>query len=117
MRVMQTMVDPQMGTTQQPRLVKAAHEFEAQMMKELLKPMAKGETLEGDADSSSGSALEDFAAEALGQGISSRGGLGIADEIIRSLSRNGTKQSNLERAPGNLQVGGEADSSKVWLRR
>jgi HAMP domain-containing protein len=28
--------------TPQPRLVRAAHEFEAQMMKELLKPMTGG---------------------------------------------------------------------------
>jgi Rod binding domain-containing protein len=100
MRVMPTTADRTTVANQQPRLVKAAHEFEAQMMKELLRPMAQGETLEGDSDSSSGSALADFAAEALGQGISSRGGLGVADEIIRSLSRNGTEHSNPERPDG-----------------
>ena len=34
-----------------PRLVRAAHEFEGQMMKELLKPMTNGDALTGtDAD-------------------------------------------------------------------
>ena len=32
----------------QPRLVRAAHEFEAQMMKELLKPMTASGSLTGD---------------------------------------------------------------------
>ena len=41
----------------QPRLVRAAHEFEGQMMKELLKPMTDGDALTGaeDGDSDSGS--------------------------------------------------------------
>ncbi len=38
-----------------PRLVKAAHEFEAQMMKELLKPMTESRSFTGD-DEDSGSA-------------------------------------------------------------
>jgi len=36
----------------QPRLARAAHEFEAQMMKELLKPMTDSDGLGGDADES-----------------------------------------------------------------
>jgi Rod binding domain-containing protein len=39
------------AATPQPRLVHAAHEFEAQMMQELLKPMTQGEGLDGDGDS------------------------------------------------------------------
>ena len=31
-----------------PRLVRAAHEFEGQMMKELLKPMTSGDALTGE---------------------------------------------------------------------
>jgi Rod binding domain-containing protein len=74
-----------------PRLVQAAHEFEAQMMKELLKPMTGAASIDGEAsESGSGGALADFATEALGQSLSRAGGLGIATSILRSLSRNET---------------------------
>lgn len=72
-----------------PRLVAAAHEFEAQLMKELLRPMTSGITADGDeSESESGSILGDFATEALGRAISNNGGLGIATNVLRSLSRN-----------------------------
>lgn len=102
-----TLVENPPGSTApaaQPRLVNAAHEFEAQMMKELLKPMAAGATdpLTGeetgeDQDSGSGSALGEFAAEALGRALSERGGLGIANKIIGQLSAGGNKN-----APGTV---------------
>jgi hypothetical protein len=38
----------QTATAPQPRLVRAAHEFEAQMMKELLKPMTGNDALTGE---------------------------------------------------------------------
>jgi hypothetical protein len=38
--------------TPQPRLVRAAHEFEAQMMKELMKPLTRGSSLTGEEDDS-----------------------------------------------------------------
>jgi Rod binding domain-containing protein len=78
-----------------PKLVRAAHEFEAQMMQELLRPMTSGDGLTGGDDGSgmelgsgsgSGGALADFATEALGQALSERGGFGIADSIVRELS-------------------------------
>jgi Rod binding domain-containing protein len=79
----------------QPRLVRAAHEFEAQMMKELMKPMTAGSSLTGDdtdadSESGSGSALTEFASEALGKALSERGGFGIANSIVKDLSRSGT---------------------------
>ena len=80
--------------TPQPRLVHAAHEFEAQMMQELLKPMTCGDGLDGeDADSASGSggALGAFASEALGKALSEQGGFGIATSIVRQLSPAGNK--------------------------
>ena len=71
------------------RLVQAAHEFEAQLMKELLKPMTNDISLDGeDADPGSGGPLADFATEALGQALSRQGGLGIAGNILQSLSLN-----------------------------
>ncbi|MGH9604111.1 MAG: hypothetical protein ACRD3N_00275 [Terracidiphilus sp.] len=87
------------AATPPPRLVKAAHQFEAMMMNELLKPMTDGDGLgseDGDSDSGAGSggALSSFASETLGQAISASGGLGIANEIIHSLSRSGNQHAS-----------------------
>lgn len=74
-----------------PRLVRAAHEFEGLMMKELLKPMTSGDLLPGagddaGSDGGSGGALGEFASETLGQALSQRGGFGVADRILNTLS-------------------------------
>jgi Rod binding domain-containing protein len=77
------------ASTPQPRLVKAAHEFEAQLMKELLKPMNHSASITGDGDdgdSDEGGVLGEFATEALARGLSSQGGLGIANQIVHSLT-------------------------------
>jgi len=75
------------GIRPQPRLVRAAHEFEAQMMKELLKPLT--DSKDEDSGSGSGGALSEFASEALGRSLSDQGGLGIANRIVGDLSRAG----------------------------
>jgi Rod binding domain-containing protein len=82
-----------------PRLVRAAHEFEGQMMQELLKPMTNGDALTGtdadeDSGAGSGGALSEFASEALGQSLSERGGLGIANRIIQELSHTGNQHGS-----------------------
>ena len=95
------------ATTPQPRLVRAAHEFEAQMMKELMKPMTHGSSLTGadedvDGDSGYGGALGEFASEALGRALSERGGFGIASHIVKDLSHSG-HQSVTGKVTGNLR--------------
>ena len=80
----------------QPRLVRAAHEFEAQMMKEMLKPMTGDDALTGEGEGSdegagSNAALGEFASEALGKALSQRGGFGIANCIIHDLSHSGNR--------------------------
>jgi Rod binding domain-containing protein len=84
--------------TPQPRLVRAAHEFEAQMMKELMKPLTDGDSLTGAGDHSdntygSGEALGEFASEALGKALSEGGGFGIANSIVHDLSHSGNARS------------------------
>ena len=79
-----------------PKLVRAAHEFEGQMMKELLQPLTAGETLTGeedgeDMDAGAGGALGEFASAALGQALSEHGGFGIANRIVKELSRSGNR--------------------------
>lgn len=95
----------------QPRLVKAAHEFEAAMMKELMDPLLPGhDPLMSDAEGrGSGSALSSFAGEALGKALSERGGFGIATRIIHQLTGNHSgnapvpKKSSLAATDGASQ--------------
>ena len=96
------------SATPQPRLVKAAHEFEAQMMKELMKPLSDGASLTGaDADGDdaegSGGALGEFAQEALGRALSEHGGFGIATSIVKQLSHAGN-QNGTASVTGKLHV-------------
>jgi Rod binding domain-containing protein len=98
------------GTTAapQPRLVKAAHEFEAQMMKELMKPLSHGSSLtgseaDGDDDEGSGGALGEFAQEALGRALSDQGGFGIATSIVKQLSHSGN-QNGSDSVTGKLHI-------------
>jgi Rod binding domain-containing protein len=87
-------------TTPQPRLVRAAHEFEAQMMKELLKPMTSGDALTGEDDSSSAGssgALGEYASESLGRALSDQGGFGIANRIVKDLT-------HFSNQPGSQRV-------------
>jgi peptidoglycan hydrolase FlgJ len=83
-----------------PRLISAAHEFEASLMQEFLKPLQHDSLFSGSAssqdqddsiasassddDEGSGSdgALMSFAAQAMAKGISERGGFGIATKIL-----------------------------------
>jgi Rod binding domain-containing protein len=84
--------------------VKAAQEFEGQMMKELLQPMMAADALTGAEDgdselgavsgSGSSSALSEFASGALGQALSERGGFGIANRIVKELSHSGNQHGN-----------------------
>jgi Rod binding domain-containing protein len=78
----------------EPKLIKAAHEFEGQMMKELIRPMTRFD--DKDEETGSGGALADFGGEMLGQSLSRAGGFGIASRIIASLSRTET-----DCAPGS----------------
>ena len=91
------------GATVQPRLARAAHEFEAQMLKELLKPMTGKSMLSGD-EAQEGNAgangeLSEFASEALGRALSQGGGFGIANRVIQDLSHSGFQCQNANATP------------------
>jgi Rod binding domain-containing protein len=68
-----------------PRLVRAAHEFEAQLMKELLEPMTRNDALFGEDEAGEKGTLVGFASESLAGALSAGGGLGIADRVIHEL--------------------------------
>jgi Rod binding domain-containing protein len=100
--------------TPEPRLVHAAHEFEAQMMQELLKPMMSSNGLDGeesDSASGSGGALGEFASEALGRALSEQGGFGIATSVVRELSHTGNR-SKTAQVTGNLHGNAIVNSVK-----
>ncbi|MGC2162434.1 MAG: hypothetical protein WA634_11020 [Silvibacterium sp.] len=77
-----------------PRLKSAAHEFEASLMQEFLKPLQEDPLFapdnSGDSDGLGGSgddqgssaALMSFGSEAMAKAISERGGFGIATQIL-----------------------------------
>lgn len=89
--------------TPSPKLVRAAHEFEGQMMEELLKPMMNSsDPLTGDDEQSgSGGTLGEFATEALGKALSQQGGFGIADGIIKELSHQELSHTGTDSGNGN----------------
>jgi Rod binding domain-containing protein len=98
----------------QPRLVRAAHEFEGQMMKELFKPMTGDDALAQDEDQDrdgSAGALGEFASESLGRALSDRGGLGIATSILKSLSQLG-HLANSAKVTANQHEDTEVSASK-----
>ncbi|WP_446742370.1 hypothetical protein [Silvibacterium acidisoli] len=89
-----------------PRLGKAAHEFEASLMKEFLKPLEhdslfeeKGEDGESDEGEGSTGALMSYGSEALATAISERGGFGIATKILDHFRTT--------RPQGDTKVGAE----------
>jgi hypothetical protein len=109
----------QAGTIQ-PKLVKAAHEFEAQLMKELMKPLtsggAPGDDEDDDDDRGSGlgsaGALGEYASESLAQALSLQGGFGIADKIIKQLSHRDLSHEGNETEAARA-AGNERDKTKI----
>jgi flagellar protein FlgJ len=87
------------------KLARSAHEFEASLMAELLKPLQESEGLTGeDSDgggAGSGGALAGFASESLARAISERGGFGIADRILHQLesANSGSTQKDQKQSP------------------
>jgi len=78
-----------------PKLKSAAHEFEASLMQEFLKPLQRDPLFapdkadgsadadtDSDRDQGSAGALMSFGSEAMAEAISERGGFGIASKIL-----------------------------------
>lgn len=80
---------PAAARSADPRLTRAAHQFEASLMGELLKPMQQVNSLSGEDEQEQGSssALAGFATESLARVISERGGFGIAQRVLNELHR------------------------------
>ena len=78
-----------------PKLVDAAQQFEAMLMQEMLKPMQAGQNSWDKEKSDDGAAdtLSSFGMEAVAKAISKRGGLGIANQVVRQVEREHEKNS------------------------
>jgi peptidoglycan hydrolase FlgJ len=88
-----------------PKLESAAHEFEASLMQEFLKPLQHDslfadEESKGD-DDTSGSAgtLMSYGAEAMAKSISEHGGFGIARKILDHFKAAGGSSQAGEKTP------------------
>jgi len=73
----------------EPRLGRAADQFEAMMMKELLEPVSRPSALFDDGNDGGSGVLGQFASESLAGALSAGGGFGIAERIVRSVSHSG----------------------------
>ncbi|HVJ07577.1 MAG TPA: hypothetical protein VM554_04285 [Acidisarcina sp.] len=89
---------PEAGRAEHSRLASAAHQFEASMMSELMKPLQEDSLFaekaqDAGADGGSGNALTGFASESLACALSQHGGLGIARQILDRLDVKPTKHA------------------------
>jgi Rod binding domain-containing protein len=84
-----------------PKLERSAHQFEASLMAELLKPLQEADGLTGEESdgggSGSGGALSGFASESLAGAISQRGGFGIATRILHQLESTSAGAQDVQK--------------------
>lgn len=95
---------PVIESARDSRLASAAHQFEASMMNELMKPLMEN-SLFDDADPSAllgqgtgaNNALTSFASESFARSLSEDGGLGIARQIIARLKSEPSGSTSREK--------------------
>ncbi len=78
------------GAVNRAKLADAAQQFEAMMTQELLKPFSNSQESWGidDEDSDAGAdTMSSFGTEALAKAIAERGGLGIAKQVLRQVTK------------------------------
>ncbi|WP_026443124.1 hypothetical protein [Pseudacidobacterium ailaaui] len=94
------------GAQPNPRLESAAHEFEAMLMKEMLKPLQE-DGLFPDESSTEGSAdtLMSYGAEAMAKGISEHGGLGIATQILKHFQESMKDMKDMDENSHRIENG------------
>jgi Rod binding domain-containing protein len=79
-----------MDAARHERLKTAAHQFEASLLTEILKPLQRtGAAVGGEEEDSAEGPLQDLAAESLARALSDRGGFGIADRVLHQFEAAG----------------------------
>ena len=74
---------------QAAKLSDGAHQFEAMMLEQMLKPLHFGESPDAAGEESSGGAsetLRGFGTEAIAKAMASTGGFGLARQIVRQVT-------------------------------
>ena len=97
------------------RLRSAAHEFEASLMKEFLKPLEHDSLFSdndagADGDEGSASAILSFGSQAMATAISERGGFGIANLILNHF-RTASPADHQAAEPGHSGILRRTESS------
>ena len=97
----------QTSPAQQSKLVAGAHEFEAMLLQQMLKPLQFGEAAgadsETDTDGNSGGAndtIRSLSVDAVSKAIAQAGGLGIAKQVIQQVERENQHKSSLTIGTG-----------------
>ncbi len=101
----QSNLSPQtLDAAKQSKLADAAHQFEAIMLQELLKPLRSGEDdLSGEkSEDGSFDTMSGFGTESVAKAISQSGGLGIAKQVMRQLGA--TECSASKEIPDGTKV-------------
>lgn len=90
-----TAIDPKLHA----KLTDGAQQFEGIFLQELLRPMQSGKDgLTGeDATDSSTDTLQSYGTEAVAKAISSRGGFGIARQVIHQIERSSPQHQNNQK--------------------
>lgn len=79
------------------RLHQAAEQFEAMLLKDLLKPLSESEGMGGGSDGGGQSGtLQQFAVDAIAGTMATSGALGFAKQIEQTLSRGAAKHFSQE---------------------
>jgi flagellar protein FlgJ len=94
-----------------PRLENAAHQFEASLLTELLKPMREQSEFsdkdEEDDDSSADGSMREYGTEAMAECLSEHGGIGIAKMVLAKLAPVEQSREQNREQNNNVQSGEE----------
>jgi flagellar protein FlgJ len=88
------------------KLVKAAQQFEAVMLGELMKPLGKNTAIGGSDDEQGSNALQGYSVEAMAGAMARSGALGFANRIVASVEKHdpkniSEKSANAAKVPNN----------------
>jgi len=81
------------NATPSPKLVKAAHEFEAILLQSWLEKMNQSFVGEGGSLDPGHDTMSSLGTQAIAQAMAARGGIGIASMILRQLQRHGDSEA------------------------
>ena len=86
------------NATPSPKLVKAAHEFEAILLQSWLEKMNQSFVGEGGSLDPGHDTMSSLGTQAIAQAMSARGGIGIASVILRQLQRHAEPEASANTA-------------------